>query len=562
MKKSIKTAVWLRVIVIFVALVLSAVFTITGLLNIRSSSLSSKTANEIHVIALSAEKAHLNWIENLSSSISFGTEFTGSTDYTSCSLGNWLYHTDRTALPDPRIDAIMNEIEPIHQRIHSSASEILGCKDTDHARAQDIYLNQTKADVNTLLGKLEEVIAIINEVVVDDARLLQNAELQTITVFVISMLMIFIVCILLIRYIMHSVVSPITIITDSNQKLAKGELNFQIDIHSENEIGVLADSLNSSVKTLSTYVEDISDTLTEISEGDLTRENNLHYIGDFVRIEQSIKIILDQLNDMVSRLAATSEEVSRGAEQVASGAQSLAQGSTEQTTEIEKLLERVHLVSGQIGESVQSARDTNSAVAAMGGQIDVCSQTMKDMSGAMQEISSNSKEIGNIIKAIEDIAFQTNILALNAAVEAARAGTAGKGFAVVADEVRNLAAKSAEAAQSTTALIEKSLKAVSRGVDLTGSTQDSLDAVINDARIVTDRVREISDASAAQEMSVSDISVGLAQISQVVQTNSATSEESAAASEELFGQAQIVKNLVGQFKIKTAIVSAGHRAEF
>ena len=556
MKKSIKTAVWLRVIVIFVALVLSAVFTITGLLNIRSSSLSSKTANEIHVIALSAEKAHLNWIENLSSSISFGTEFTGSTDYTSCSLGNWLYHTDRTALPDPRIDAIMNEIEPIHQRIHSSASEILGCKDTDHARAQDIYLNQTKADVNTLLGKLEEVIAIINEVVVDDARLLQNAELQTITVFVISMLMIFIVCILLIRYIMHSVVSPITIITESSQKLAKGELNFQIDIHSENEIGVLADSLNSSVKTLSTYVEDISDTLTEISEGDLTRENNLHYIGDFVRIEQSIKIILDQLNDMVSRLAATSEEVSRGAEQVASGAQSLAQGSTEQTTEIEKLLERVHLVSGQIGESVQSARDTNSAVAAMGGQIDVCSQTMKDMSGAMQEISSNSKEIGNIIKAIEDI------LALNAAVEAARAGTAGKGFAVVADEVRNLAAKSAEAAQSTTALIEKSLKAVSRGVDLTGSTQDSLDAVINDARIVTDRVREISDASAAQEMSVSDISVGLAQISQVVQTNSATSEESAAASEELFGQAQIVKNLVGQFKIKTAIVSAGHRAEF
>ena len=310
---------------------------------------------------------------------------------------------------------------------------------------------------------------------------------------------------------------------------------------------------------MSTYVEDISDTLTEISEGDLTRENNLHYIGDFVRIEQSIKIILDQLNDMVSRLAATSEEVSRGAEQVASGAQSLAQGSTEQTTEIEKLLERVHLVSGQIGESVQSARDTNSAVAAMGGQIDVCSQTMKDMSGAMQEISSNSKEIGNIIKAIEDIAFQTNILALNAAVEAARAGTAGKGFAVVADEVRNLAAKSAEAAQSTTALIEKSLKAVSRGVDLTGSTQDSLDAVINDARIVTDRVREISDASAAQEMSVSDISVGLAQISQVVQTNSATSEESAAASEELFGQAQIVKNLVGQFKIKTAVVSAGHR---
>ncbi len=559
MKKSIKTAVLLRVIVIFVALVLSAVFTITGLLNIRSVSHSSEKANEIHTLSLSAEKAHLGWIENLSSSISFGTEFTGSTDYTSCSLGNWLYNTDRESLPDPRINAIMNEIEPIHQRIHSSAFEILACKDTDRAKAQDIYLNQTKADVNTLIVKLEEVIGILDELVAGYDRQLQNAELQTIIVFGISMLMISVVCILLIRYIMHNVISPITIITESSQKLARGELSFHIDIQSENEIGVLADSLNSSVKTLSTYVEDISDTLTQISEGDLTRESGLHYIGDFVRIEQSIKIILDQLNDMVSRLAATSEEVSRGAEQVASGAQSLAQGSTEQSTEIEKLLERIQLVSRQIAESVQSARDTNSAVGAMGGQIDICSQTMKDMSGAMQEISSNSKEIGNIIKAIEDIAFQTNILALNAAVEAARAGAAGKGFAVVADEVRNLAAKSAEAAQSTTALIEKSLRAVSRGVELTGSTQDSLNAVVNDARIVTDKVRDISEASAAQEMSVSDISVGLSQISEVVQTNSATSEESAAASEELFGQAQIVKNLVGQFKIKAPVVSAGHQ---
>ena len=252
----------------------------------------------------------------------------------------------------------------------------------------------------------------------------------------------------------------------------------------------------------------------------------------------------------MEQIQASASQVDSGSNQVAMGAQSLAQGSTEQASEVDNLLHMIEQVTEQINNNAQSAAVTTSEADEMGEKINVCNGQMQEMAEAMRQISACSGEIQHIIKTIDDIAFQTNILALNAAVEAARAGSAGKGFAVVADEVRNLAAKSADAVKETTELIDKTLRMVESGSKLTDVTQESLHSVVAGAGTVTSQIKLISDASQEQEVAINHIKDSICQISTVIQSNSATSEESAAASEELAGQAQILKSLIGRFQLR------------
>ncbi|WP_317398876.1 methyl-accepting chemotaxis protein [Anaerotruncus colihominis] len=553
MKNSIKKAVWLRVAVIFFALVISGVSTIGGLTAINRYNASTAQATNLYIMALDAEKAHFSWVENLSSAINFGTEFTGSTDYTSCSLGNWLYNTDTATIQDARIITLMEEIKPIHQSIHESATSILQLDKTNPKAAAEMFLNETKVNVNALVSKLDEVISISNDLLAYNEQQLARAILITQIISALTILLIVAASYLLVRYIIRKIVHPIVEITESSRKLSQGDLSFQIDIHSKNEIGVLAQSLNSSVATLKHYITDISEHLGEIANGNLTRENNVQYIGEFIAIEHSIELILKHLNETMCQIQRAAGEVTSESQQVSIGAQTLAQGSTEQSSELDHLVARVNDISQQINSNAAEAAATRDITIDVGNQIESCDHQMSEMAQAMHEISESSQEIGNIIKTIDDIAFQTNILALNAAVEAARAGVAGKGFAVVADEVRNLAAKSAEAASNTTALIERSLTAVTNGVNLTGSTQKSLGSIVEGARAVAEKIKTISDVSADQAEAIAGITESISQISAVVQTNSATSEESAASAEQLASQAQVLTQLVSQFTIKQSV---------
>ena len=557
MKRSIKTAVWGRVAVIFLIVIISGGITVLGIQGISRYNDLTAQATTIHTTALNAEKAHYSWIENLSSAIGLGTEFTGSTDYTGCSLGKWIYSVDTATLPDARLAELIESIKPLHQSVHESAVEILALREQNPAAAAAAYLEGARADVTKLVGMLDEIVEISNDLVERYESDLGIAILFTSVVTIVMIILILTMSYLLIRYIVARIVTPLGIITASGRQLAEGRLNFHIDVKNKgDEVDILAQCLNYSGQTLSRYIRDISEKLGKLADGDLTIRNDMEYVGDFVQIHDSIGLIIEQMNRTMHRIDQASVEVSRDAEQISSSAQILAQGATEQSGEIDQLMNRLREISAQIGANAADAVHTSSTTAEVAEEIETCNRQMHEMARAMEEISQNSRQIENINKTIADIAFQTNILALNAAVEAARAGAAGKGFAVVAEEVRNLASKSDEATKNTTALIAKSMQSVQSGVELMGNTQHSLDIVVEGAQTVRDKVQSISDSSAAQNEAINGINLSIGQIAQVVQTNAATSEESAAASKELSDQAQLLQELVGQFRINrdTAVV--------
>lgn len=549
MKRTIKQEVLKRIILIFLVIIASGILIFSGMNRVRRYSKSTEKAMEIRSLVLTAEKAHYSWVENLCSAVALGTEFTGSKDYQGCVLGKWFYSSDLSGVSSDILQLI-EEMKPIHQAIHESAQTILDVNQSDPEEARRIYQEVTKANVVKLVGILDQVAAITEEQVSDNESSLMSAVGATQLISFLTILVILVVCVLLLLYVIGSIIKPLQTVTESSRNLSEGNLDFHIDVNSENEIGVLADSLNTSVQNLKLYISDITEVLDDMAAGNLGRESHIQYIGDFVQIQKAIGAISNELSQTMEQIHSSATQVDSGSNQVAVGAQSLAQGATEQASEVDNLQQMIEQITDQINSNAESAAITTEEADKVGEKITICNNQMHEMAEAMEQISACSGEISKIIKTIEDIAFQTNILALNAAVEAARAGSAGKGFAVVADEVRNLAAKSADAAKDTTQLIEKTLQMVENGSNLTNLTQESLGSVVEGAELVTDQIKIISDASKEQEVAINRIKDSISQISTVIQSNSATSEESAAASEELAGQAQILKGLIGKFQLK------------
>ncbi len=318
------------------------------------------------------------------------------------------------------------------------------------------------------------------------------------------------------------------------------------------EIGMIAATTARVSRLLQEVVTDVDRTLDKMADGDLTLGATQYaslYIGDFSSISNSLNTIREKLNRLLGNAADVSRQVTAGAVQLSDGAQTLAQGTANQAETVKELVATVEEISGNVCENAKRARQASAQAGETAEKVEKSKEEMDRMMAAMEEINDASGEIGKIIKTIEDIAFQTNILALNAAVEASRAGEAGKGFSVVAEEVRNLAGKSAEASRSTSVLIEKSVHAVSKGTEIAHAAAVSLEQIVSMSETSAALIQGISDASAEQAAAITHVSQGLEQISGVVQINSATSEESAAASRELSGQAQILKRFIAQFKL-------------
>ena len=344
---------------------------------------------------------------------------------------------------------------------------------------------------------------------------------------------------------------PLKKISEAGKEVAGG--NFDVEIHypQQDEIGELSRSISEVIGRSKKIVFDLRDRLDAMAGGNFTENlESEEYVGDYAPLLESLKHIQEDMNKTLQEVHASSVQVLSSAEQVNTGAQSLSQGATEQASSIEELSANMQDISHSIQASTKTAGEAYKLQGEAGVAVLQSNEKMEEMRKAMDDITAKSNEISKIIKTIDDIAFQTNILSLNAAIEAARAGAAGKGFAVVADEVGNLAQKSAKAAQNTGLLIEETIEAVEKGAKITEETAESLNSVSKSTEEVNTLIEKISSASSKDLEGITSLNQGLQQISSVVQANSATAEQSAAASEELTGQANKMNELVERFQLK------------
>ena len=348
------------------------------------------------------------------------------------------------------------------------------------------------------------------------------------------------------------VMRPVLTVKDQMKEISMGNLSAEFSLKSDtSEIGMLVASIHETKRELKKYIMDIDYILAQMAQGNMNLTVGNDYRGEFLPIQDAMRQILDALNNALLKINLTAEQVSAESERMAADAQTLSNGNVEQAAAVQQLSSSVHEISRQVDQTSNDAADARQSSEDATRQLQACDQKMTELTAAIADISASSHQIGGIIKTISDIAFQTKILALNASVEAARAGEAGKGFSVVADEVQSLANKSARSAQDIAKLIETSMQLVSYGSSLSSDTTQALVEVISSSKKSTELVERIAESAVEQSTSLKQLTQGMEQISDVVQSNAATAEKSAASAQKLNDQAAELKRSVQRFQLRT-----------
>ena len=425
---------------------------------------------------------------------------------------------------------------------------------------KEIKAGNSSAATNDILNKctpaLDNVISIGDKLDADTDVTRNNAIRFTLFFAIagIAAIIIFVIVAIIIskktsKNIVNSIMLPLGEIEKVAAELTQGNLHSQLDYHSDDEIGQLAHNLRKSIRILSSYVDDIGHSMKEFSKGNFAVQPEVEWKGDFVDILNSFVAFENSMSDTVIGIQRAANEVSGGAGQVAESSNDLAQGATDQAAVVEELTASITNVAEQIDKNAESTKNISTSVDNLGKEIVTSNARMQDMVESMNEINEASQQIDQIIATINEIASRTNLLALNASIEAARAGEAGKGFAVVADQVTVLAENSAKAAKESAVLISNSVRAVERGMVIANETAGKLEKVADNSKQITVDVNDIAETLKAQTDVIHQINEGVNQINDVVQTNSATSQECAAASQQMSSEAENLKNLIRELRV-------------
>ncbi|PXX48528.1 methyl-accepting chemotaxis protein [Hungatella effluvii] len=445
-----------------------------------------------------------------------------------------------------RLDAALAKLAPMREHVLTLALENQKAEAADYMEHNNILaIQEAQVELNSLIesGKSKGVNLV--------SGLREKQAMAVFTVVILGGISVA-VCVVFGVYITRGITQPVTELEQAARAMAKGEFSaVRVAYDSRDELGSLAGDIRSMVKTLTDVIQNETYILNEMAEGNFSvhSERDEYYIGEFEQLMRSMKKINRGLSKLLLQISRSADNVAAGSEQVSSGSQNLAQGTTEQAASVEELTGMMSEISDQAYRNSRDAREASEKAQMVKENATESSRSMQEMVKAMAEISGKSDEIRKIVKTIEDFSFQTNILALNAAVEAARAGDRGKGFSVVANEVRSLANQSSAASKSTAALIQSSLQAVENGRKIANETDNALSEVVSGIDNVSELLFHITDASSKQFDANRQVTENINLISEVVQTNSATAEECAAASEELASQAQLLKELVSHFKL-------------
>lgn len=428
------------------------------------------------------------------------------------------------------------------------------------ANVVNAIMNQTteflkyKADGTTKYGSVQ-LVGETGYLVVSNMPFLEYYQMLFATIGV--LLVIFALGIILVMRSIdksaYALSKPIAELNETASRLAEGDLDVELNVTAENEIGELAESIGATVARLKEYIaylKEASGALDQIADGKLEIHLEQEYVGEFRQLKEALLHISSSMNDVMKNISASSQTVTSSAGDLANAAQQLAEGSSTQAAAVEELVATATSVAEQVEESkkdaLQSAEETQKVTAMMEQSQD----KMQEMMEAVQKIHETSKQVVGIIATIEEIADQTNLLSLNASIEAARAGEAGKGFAVVADEIGKLAQESSKAANMTRELIGVSMEEINKGNQIADHVMDSLKAAVDAVDNVNGMIQKTAGNAADQAQSMEQIRVGIEEISQGVQDNSAIAEESSATSEELASQATLLNELVQHFELQ------------